>query len=99
MLKVENLQAALERATHWQPIETAPKDGSFILLHVPNGAVETGPVTIGTYFRIEDRDEKGRFRKGSWFPADWTGWMATDGDCGPSWCDPTHWMPLPEPPR
>lgn len=85
--------------TTWQDIGTAPRDGSFILLHVPDAQLETGPVTIGMFFREELRGEDGRFKPGLWYPADWSGWLATDGDNSPSWCNPTHWMPLPEPPK
>lgn len=89
---------AAERA-RWQPIETAKKDDSFVLVHVPNGGIETGPVTIGTFMRIEDRDEKGRFARKKFWPADWTGWLGVDADNSPSCCEPTHWQPLPSPPE
>jgi hypothetical protein len=84
----------------WKPIKTAPRD-RFVLLYVPDGQLESGPVTMGIYFPDEDeaRDEKGRFAKRkAWWPADWNGWMGTDGDNSASWCEPTHWMPMPEPP-
>ena len=71
------------------------------MLYVPNGQLETGPVTIGIYFpsEDEDRDARGRFKKQRpWWPADWSGWLGTDGDNSSSWCDPTHWMPMPDPP-
>jgi hypothetical protein len=58
----------------WQPIETAPKDGTVVLLW------DGEYVTQGTHFG------------GMWLP---------HGECdfaGPNWL-PTHWMPLPEPPR
>lgn len=83
----------------WQPIETAPR-GPFVLLYVPDAQLETGPVTIGRWWPpIEPRDERGRFAKGKFEPADWHGWLGTDGDNLPSWCDPTHWRPLPDPPE
>lgn len=83
----------------WQPIKTAPKDGSFVLLHIPGGALETGPVTIGSYWRMDERGEDGRFKRGVFWPADWRGWLGMDADTTPSWCEPTHWMPLPKPPH
>jgi hypothetical protein len=82
----------------WKPIASAPRD-RFVLLYVPNEQLETGPVTIGIYFPelTDDRDDRGRFiKKHPWWPADWSGWLGTDGDNSPSWCDPTHWMPLPD---
>ena len=81
----------------WQPIETAPMDGTFVLLHVPKG-LESGSVTVGAYWDHQrwgdDRDDKGRYMKGHW-----DGWLGMDIDVMSSWCDPTHWMNLPGPPK
>jgi hypothetical protein len=82
--------------TDWQPIETAPKDGTFVMLFVPNGQLETGPVTIGGYWKAVERSPDGRFKNGEW--TRFSGWLGSDADCHASWCDPTHWMPLPCPP-
>ena len=88
-LPSQEVKAAIERATReaigrhttagWQPIETAPKDGTYILL-------------IGTQAGLPDK---------RWI-APVTGHWSTNR----TWhCDsfnlnnPTHWMPLPEPPR
>lgn len=63
----------------WQPIETAPKDGSDVLVYSQYGTY------VAAY---EDRD------------IEW--WHVSDGKHdprplrGPS---PSHWMPLPPPPR
>ena len=78
--------------SEWQDIATAPKDGTFVLLHVPNG-LESGAVTVGAYWKETDREKNGRFMVGHW-----DGWLGMDADIGSSWCEPTHWMPLPEPP-
>lgn len=83
--------------SEWLPIKSAPKDGTFVLLVAPG--LETGPVTIGIYMREEDRAENGRFKKGTFYLAEWNAWLGIDGDGSPSWCAPTHWMPLPAPPR
>lgn len=67
----------------WQPIETAPKDGSEILL----GGCKHGPdIRIGGW-------GGGRYlgiSKG--YEPDWS----AGGDYG---FEPTHWMPLPEAPQ
>jgi hypothetical protein len=70
----------------WQPIETAPKDGIAILVCLPNMQIEIG----------------------RWCPPD--PYMKTP--CAGHWAyrrsiqkrcqfehQPTHWMPLPDPPR
>lgn len=63
----------------WQPIETAPKDGTSILLYTAYGVVE-----------------------GFW---GWSEWQQTvicsnyDMSSTCFECQPTHWMPLPNPPE
>jgi len=64
--------------TEWQPIETAPKDGYF-LVYLPGHHPVTGNVTSA------------RFRAGNPFFIGSN--MACDVD------PPSHWMPLPEPPK
>ena len=60
--------------THeWQPIETAPKDGTDILFFGSRN---------GVWF--------GRYNPA---PKGWCLGLPTDGE------SPTHWMPLPDPPR
>ena len=86
----------------WQPIETAPKDGSIMLLYLKRAPSERHYVVP---------DEVAHYTIGFWEHAAWrsievedcggmggelTGWM-------PDWVcidvEPTHWMPLPEPPH
>ncbi len=66
--------------SEWQPIETAPKDGSVILLW-------------GRYWS----DSQGWFPaplQGQWNRDRWEAvWRYSFG------VRPTHWMPLPEPPK
>ncbi len=54
----------------WQPIETAPKDGSRILLATPTGKISGGMWSL-------------QYRVWSWPYV---------------MVEPTHWMPIPEPP-
>ena len=62
--------------TDWQPIETAPKDGTFLLL-----ALDDGDFPIVGGFDTEG----GKFS------------CARYGDA--FYPQPTHWMPLPSPPK
>ena len=90
-VEVEKLRADAE----WQPIETAPKDGSLFLCWV-------------SAIRYEEADE-GRPREVDVSQIDFCNWrtQADIPDCGwPEPCcwqigdqqDITHWMPLPKPP-
>jgi hypothetical protein len=63
--------------TEWQPIETAPKDGSLILSW-------DNPYMIVVSWDTDPRDEGGQCWK-----------INYSGD----WMTPTHWMPLPAPPK
>lgn len=68
-----------------QPIETAPKDGRFILLAAPSGYVTT-PF---------------RFAAARWYPEyrPLSPWQTHSNDSFLDDGEPpTHWMPLPEPP-
>lgn len=70
----------------WMPIESAPKDGTVILLCSPAGT------WVAKYKRVY---YSGALRENPWFSlmlnhvhmADILGWEI-----------PTHWMPLPPPP-
>jgi hypothetical protein len=66
----------------WQPIETAPKDGAWILLRGESG-----------YVNRPYRAHVGRWvtgRDGGWWEESEDAYFTDDGD------EPTHWMPLPE---
>lgn len=73
----------------WQPIETAPRDGTHIL-----GYIYDEPDVIW-------------FETSKNWPTDpvginaWTNGVVSNGgyDCGYNIIEPTHWMPLPEPPQ
>ena len=73
----------------WQPIETAPKDGTHILVFER----ETGRHLSGhcpfhvVYYRISEFGPDSKDFPPSWSDAE--GWAY----------DPTHWHPLPSPPE
>jgi uncharacterized protein DUF551 len=74
---------SLRERSEWQPIETAPRDGSSTLLFGRWASDEqglmSGPV-IGQFNYVRD----------AWEFANAGGWWRIR---------PTHWMPLPEPPQ
>ena len=70
----------------WQPIETAPRDGTEILLKVPllweepQGRIGSGDYVSAYWY--DESSEYWRDRLGQWVLLD----------------RPTHWLPLPKPP-
>ena len=70
----------------WQPIETAPKDGTVILLYSPEKWDSDG-MWIGWWF------DEGDSREHGWYDSESASHKASflNGE-------PTHWHPLPEPP-
>lgn len=77
----------------WRPIETAPKDGTTILLAAPNN-----PVVAGWF--------NATFTPFPWVFVDDISEVLCQCEDGPPRLNangypltlPTHWMPLPEPP-
>jgi hypothetical protein len=99
----------------WQPIETAPKDGTCVLLlskaYTDPADINGGPYehpakcAIG-YWHAEGTawcDELGRFPDHPEFDSDTMALHKTGvWYSGGGWFQPnevTHWMPLPEPPE
>ena len=73
--------------SEWQPIETAPKDGTHILAYrLPVGirfTNNTNPPTVVHWF--DDSDEPGFY-------------TSVNERAPEHPFNPTHWMPLPDPP-
>jgi hypothetical protein len=91
--------------TGWQPIETAPKDGTTVVLYCPGGIDRQGygaadpPYTIG----LCSTQELGGQRQ--WLSVesvmeyhDYGGMTGVSTWTEQIGVSPTHWMPLPEPP-
>lgn len=70
----------------WQPIETAPKDGSDVLIRCPGDSVHEARWIDWSNSRYDLRH-----RLTGWY------WAGYDGAVGPVL--PTHWRPLPPPPE
>lgn len=74
----------------WQPIETAPKDGTEMLIAV-NGSVD-----IGNWQEEKPDSTESGVVVDPGLPAGWYGYL---GLCPWDKPQPTHWMPLPAPPK
>ena len=85
---VEVADAILEilPVMEWQPIETAPKDGTWIMLFSPCEEFPTSDVThwIAKYGYFDNSFEPG--------------WIDQEDALVMKEHEPTHWMPLPPPP-
>ena len=75
--------------TEWQPIETAPKDGTAVMLFSTTWPKEWGDVpVIGKAYEVIDYETRQHISYG---------WQDVDGCAFQEGL--THWMPLPEPPK
>jgi hypothetical protein len=80
--------------SEWKPIETAPKDGRDILLsNNEERHYEDRWVVAGSYEKRRYKNSRGGKLTKSGF---YNQFLDNDDD-GPIY--PTHWMPLPEPPK
>ena len=80
----------------WQPIETAPRDGTFILL--VGGSTDEDFYLLDTAPECCKRPVVGMFKEQSFRdPEDGDYWAYDfwDGDWRSHYINPTHWMPLP----
>ena len=79
----------------WQPIESAPKDGTAVVLYTP-----PGEYTVN--FRTKEKKlSEPKVGEGLMLSDEWH-WANDSCSCcyGPIYpVQPTHWMPLPEPPK
>lgn len=77
---------------NWQPIETAPMDGTWVLLCGGTTTEED----IELYEDIKAQDTK-RPVVAFWHQDEWC-FAFWDGSWYERYKRPTHWMPLPKPP-
>ena len=88
---VESVAQALlseRNATRWQPIETAPKDGTVVDLWARREQTDK-------YERLADCHWCGMT---DWLGNEYDGWDGLSPGLRRTYDNPTHWMPLPEPP-
>ena len=67
----------------WQPIETAPKDGTRIL--------------VSCVYEVEGQTHSYEWADWWGWDDEWEGWLDFPSQI-PAPVPPTHWMPLPAPP-
>lgn len=77
--------------SEWRPIETAPKDGTPILIWQPDN-------------RHHDEIDGCKFDDPRYAIGYWRAWAKSEWDMGwgnrnQAHVNPTHWMPLPAPPK
>lgn len=73
---------------NWQPIETAPRDGTRVLLYRPEASLWWQ--VMGGRF---DGDKYAKKPRPFWASDNWSLTKTEQRSC-----DPTHWMPLQPPP-
>ena len=76
---------------NWQPIETAPKDGTWVLVYGDGtkDERENGKIAVAQYTNWRN----GVTHKEGWWQFAWY-----DGGYYGQFNNPTHWAPLPEAP-
>lgn len=87
--------------SEWQPIETAPKDGTVVDLWLDYGG--RGLDYGGRGCRKMDCKWRSSVDEGDPSTYGWFSYEKLDYDVGYDWSmfsgEPTHWMPRPEPPK
>lgn len=85
----------MDKVMGWQPIETAPKDGTPILLFGPHGKWGLGALVPQVFDQM-------KFWSGTaaWIGSDrWNEGRTSVSIGGYDTEEATHWMPLPSPPE
>jgi len=86
--------------SEWQPIETAPRDGTEILGWRDDCGAMLIRYTACDAFMSEDEIERSGLDEETLFKPDWFGADFVAGCMRLEGSElPTHWMPLPEPPK
>ena len=78
--EVERLKVELEAATKWRPVETAPRDGTDMIIRDDIRAF------VARWSNYGLADSKG-WLVDEWASGDYNDWMLVE--------NPTHWLPLP----
>jgi hypothetical protein len=81
----------------WQPIETAPRDGTLVLVYCEEGNITEVRGNIAVARHIHDLEWVGGRLTSEWEYAKYDAPHTVDGK-GSYVVIATHWQPLPEPP-
>jgi len=78
----------VEKSVEWRPIETAPKDGTDVVIYAPNCGVLVAYWSDSIWASVNNpvRGQGG-------------GWVQEVHRSDTCVFSPTHWMPLPSPPE
>ena len=96
---------AQEPTKDWQPIETAPQMRKVIVFYI--NALGKRRTVMACYYKAhslemdDDYTDVGEVDDGgqSFAPAGWYEEHDSDEPLMPLQAEPTHWMPLPDPPK
>lgn len=78
----------------WQPIATAPKDGTEVFVYVPGDSLYP---TVARYDTPERFQED--YGDPDYMPEGWRWACGYPSDFHEETIEPTHWMSLPPPPK
>lgn len=95
LARLISLAKAEALAEGWQPIETAPKDGTEVLLHGDGRTTYGQWVAPSKMPRLHYQDGFAPEEVWDEFDPHWASWDGGFTDEHP----PTHWRPLPPPPK
>ncbi|WP_201838859.1 DUF551 domain-containing protein [Microvirga zambiensis] len=79
---------------NWQLIETAPKDGTRVLVYLPDGKQAVAWWELEFEPILWDQSREDSKYRSAWTDGTMASWACEEM----RELNPTHWMPLPEPP-
>ena len=83
--------AAAYLAMRWRTMDSAPRDGTIVLLYVPGSVYWDTDYCILAFWGDETHGFERRQDPDNW-------WFSCEADSNPILGTPTHWLPLPTPP-
>ena len=97
LLGISPIAATANELSGWRPIETAPKNGTLVLVYntLNNGTITSinGKIAVARYSHQHDGLEESLWEYGTYYSEN------SKDNQGAYLISATHWMPLPEPPK